>query len=95
MTVIWKYELGKEVTHLEMPPQAHVLTAQLQGGRVVIWARITWSSGTVPTARERRTFVIRATGQGYTPDANDFEDYVATVQAFDGALVWHVFEVMP
>lgn len=92
MTVVWKYELREERTRVEMPPGARVLTAQLQNGRVVLWSSVTWEHGTVPSERVRRTFVIRPTGHGYSTEP---ETYVATVQAIDGALVWHVFEVTP
>lgn len=66
-----------------MPEGAHVLTAQMQGGDLVLWAIVQPDK-----PMEHRKFEVFGTGEPMELPAES--PYVATVQ--DGPLVWHVFE---
>lgn len=88
MSTIWKY--GLEITDrqtLAMPAGAQLLTAQYQHGRLNLWAEVDPSAET-----EDRTVAIVGTGN---PMPEGKAEYVGTVQAWVGHLVWHVFEVRP
>jgi len=86
MHTIWKYELKiTDTNHVMMPEASKILTAQMQGNVLCIWAMVAPSS----PLRER---VIRIVGTG-----NPFRDaqncrYIASVQ--ERVFVWHVFEVL-
>lgn len=86
---VFKYivEWG-DVVHVDMPEDAQILTAQLQGSsrELVIWALVN------PGAPlQSRTFRIAGTGHPVT----EAVAYISTVQLFDGSVVFHVFEVTP
>jgi hypothetical protein len=88
VSTIWKY--GLEITDrqtLRMPAGARLLTAQHQHGRLNLWAEVDQSAET-----EDRTIAIVGTGN---PMPEGKAEYLATVQAWVGHLVWHVFEVRP
>jgi hypothetical protein len=69
-----------------MPRGAKILAAQSQRENIVIWAMIDPSA-----EHERRRFTVYGTG-GLLPD--DPGVYIGTAQQADGALVWHLFEVV-
>lgn len=81
---IWKFPLLLiDAPQLVMMPEgAEILTAQMQGNSVCVWALVNTKAPT-----ERRFFEIAGTGNRM-PDAN--RRYVSTTQS--GPLVWHVFE---
>jgi len=77
---IFKYTLKLTDEQLiEIPRNHKILTAQMQGGRVCVWAAVEIEGDKV-----FRNFIIVGTGYDM-PD----EGYIATVQ--DGNLVWHIF----
>lgn len=78
---IYKYPLGDFQTDVELPVQGTILTAQMQDGRVTLWAAVDISRGV-----EKRRIRVLPTGA----DLPDGYEYIATVQ--DGFYVWHVFE---
>lgn len=83
MNTIWKYILPFDLSrNLLMPEGAQVLTAQLQDGRITLWARVS-----PPGPMTTRRFLIVETG--HPVDLTDTH-YIATVQ--DAECVWHVFE---
>lgn len=88
MEQIWKYELtcnaidGMDTT-IAMPDGAEVLTAQIQGEVVVLWAKVRPAA-----AKIERHFRIVATGEPIDPEPMTF---IATVQ-FRFGFVGHVFE---
>ena len=81
----WKYPL--EITdeqNLMMPEGAEILTAQIQGGTLCLWALVN------PAApKQRRTIEILGTGNP-APDVE--RKYISTAQMAGGSLIWHVFE---
>ncbi len=88
MKTIWKFPvpLTDESTVLEMPANAEILTAQVQGDQPQLWAIVD------PTAvTELRTF--RTYGTGHRID-QDPGRYVATYQLHGGGLIFHVFEIV-
>jgi len=84
---VYKYPLQwliGAVQKLPIPSEADVLTAQIQGGALVIWA-----STPVNYKATGRAFKILGTGNG---EVYSNDRYISTVQ--EGAFVWHVFEVI-
>lgn len=86
---IWKYPL--EITdeqNIRMPKGANILTAQIQGGTLCLWAIVDPKAPLVS-----RWIGIVGTGH---PMAQEMECvYLGTAQMAGGALVWHVFELEP
>ena len=83
---IFKYPLAiTDSQTLMLPRFAEVLTAQVQGGALCMWAVVDASE----SVHHERVVRIIGTGNPISPPLdNDADEYVATVQ---GALVWHVF----
>jgi len=83
MKAIWKYEVRPDEFTVEMPNGAQVLTVQIQGESVQMWALVD------PDAeRVQRTFVTYGTGH---PIMNASElVYIGTFQP--RPLVFHLFE---
>jgi hypothetical protein len=83
MKTIWKYALlGIERQKLRMPKEAQILSVQMQGKELCVWALVN------PTNDgETRFFEIFGSGMP-VPDAARL--YLNTVQ--DGGFVWHIFE---
>jgi len=89
MKTIWKFPL--ELTDRQsvgMLAGAEILSVQIQGATVCLWA-IVEPSG----QREERVFEIIGTGQTVWPTEPDRQvrKYIGTVQ--QGPWVWHVFEL--
>jgi hypothetical protein len=85
---IWKFPLRvTDMNSVDMPLGAEILCVQAQREAPTLWALCD------PAAPKRtRYFVIY--GTGHPVDASDSAaNYVGTIQQYDGALVWHVFEV--
>lgn len=83
---IWKYPLeikpGRQ--HVDMPANAEILTAQMQGGAFCLWALVD------PSAPSQRR-MIAIFGAGHpVPDAR--RRYIGTTQ--QSGLAWHVFELL-
>ena len=85
MKTIYKYPLEGYVERqiIEMPEGAEILTVQVQDGTPCIWALVTPLNKIV----EKTVYMI-GTGHKISTDKGD---YVATVQAYDGSLILHVF----
>lgn len=92
---VWKYEWPAtdrgpvQEAVFEMPLAAHVLTVQMQRGRIVMWAAVY-----PDLKREKRKFNLVGTGHE-APLLANIGGYVGTVQMFDGDLVLHIFEEHP
>lgn len=87
MSVVYKYPLQGPTTGLELPYGAQILTAQMQGDLLVLWAAV--------NPREVRTVqrLIFAVNTGQEFDLPS-ESYIGTAVSSSG-IVWHVFEVLP
>jgi hypothetical protein len=86
MKTIWKFPLKlREYNEVEMPKGAEVLTAQVQGETICVWAGVDPEAPTEP-----RMFQI--SGTGTTMHEHQERKYIGTVQR--GRYVFHVFEVL-
>jgi len=94
---IWKFPLPvkndsammewKDRFDLDMPRASTVLSIQVQHGQVVIWALVD------PDAeREKRSFILAATGRDVPRKDDEAILVVGTVQLAGGGLVLHLFE---
>lgn len=83
---IYKYPIQiTDVQKVKLPIEAQILTAQMQGDALCIWAIVDEAA----TDTEERTIEVFGTGH---PMGQVFRQYIGTVQMQGGALVWHVFE---
>lgn len=85
---VWKYPFKtRDGFALDMPRGAEVLAVQTQNDVPCLWALVD------PTAeKEPRWFRIYGTGHAIDGDGRK---YLGTYQLSSGALVFHVFEVLP
>lgn len=82
---IWKYEIEiADSQTLQMPAGAKILDAQIQQGRLNLWALVDTNMPTCP-----RLIAIYGTGYAMPEDPGQ---YIATIQSNAGLLVWHVFD---
>lgn len=87
MSQIYKYPIYPRQPMdftVDMPVDAKILTIQMQGPVMTIWALV--DPGFVPAPRKMR---IEWTGTGFV--ASDLE-YIATCQDLSTGLVWHLFD---
>nr|DAQ23193.1 MAG TPA: hypothetical protein [Caudoviricetes sp.] len=84
MKVIYKYQLSDWSETIKMPKDAEILTAHLQGENTYIWAMVETDNPT-----EERTFAIIGTGNPIKY-IGEYK-YINTI--FQGAYVWHIFEI--
>lgn len=88
---IWKFELEiKDKQSLEIPLGSVILDAQVQHGKIFLWA-------TVDPLREKETRDFAVIGTGWYIDTNHKGspvgfNHIATVQLHGGDYVFHVFE---
>ena len=80
MKTVYKYSTG----FVNMPKGAIVRKAGMQNGEVFVWAEVDTDA-----PKEERQFAVYGTGWEF--DARNY-CYIDTV--FDGAFVWHVYEVV-
>lgn len=85
---IWKYELTvAEYQTVEMPVDAEILTVQMQGDVLCLWALVSPDAELAP-----RSIEVFGTGHPIEYSAGNYRRYIGTVQMHGGSLVWHVFE---
>lgn len=87
VTSIWKWPL--ELTdrqEMMMPVGARVITAQIQAGKVTIWAEVNEQA-----KRRSRAFWIIGTGNPFPQEVALV--YIASVQM--PPFMWHVYEEVP
>ena len=85
---IWKFILpidGKSV--VSMPTNSEILTVQMQGADICIWALVYPEHGKV-----ERTFEVFGTGHPIHSDMGIERKYIGTIQMYGGDLVYHIFE---
>lgn len=88
---VFKYNLPvQEKSSLLMPEHSQVLSVQVQHEQLTLWALVN------PDNEEcERKFLIFGTGHEIEePGQDEYYDYIGTVQAMGGQLVWHIFEVI-
>ena len=87
---IYKYPLEKigELV-IAMPDSAQILTCQMQGNELCLWALVHELN-----RPEDRTLEVVPTGHTM-PFFEGQREYIGTVQMAGGALVYHVFEKVP
>ncbi len=87
---VWKYTLSSlDEQTFEMPEGAEILSADLQAGKVCIWALV--NPEAILTARH-----IRVAGTGHPiREYNKGLDFIGTVLMMGDSLVWHIFEILP
>lgn len=82
---IWKFPINIiDEQEVEMPHGAEILSAQMQGEELCLWALVSPACN-----KTSRTIEIFGTGNPITPATRKF---IGTAQMFGGRLVWHVFE---
>lgn len=70
---------------IKMPKGAQILTAQVQGGVICIWA-------IVNVDKEPETRIIHIAGTGHElPEKANAGNWIASVQ--QGPFVWHLFDL--
>jgi len=87
MKKIFKYPLEiTDTQFVELPLGAEILTTQMQGNQLCLWAIV----NTLPEAvkKNRRIEII---GTGNPMPIGDLK-YISTFQMLGGGLVFHVFE---
>jgi hypothetical protein len=87
MRTIHKYELFPE-TVLDIPRGATVLSVQVQREKPYLWAEVDTSNELT-----KRKFI--GVGTGHTIPSEARLSFIGTVQLEGGALVFHIYEVLP
>lgn len=82
-----KYPLTIGTTEVELPRGAKILTVDMQGDDLCLWA-------VVDPMAKTDVRLFRVFGTGHTIETLQMYDYVGTALAMEGALVCHVFEVL-
>ena len=91
MKTVWKYPVPiADDFELAMPKGARPLCVQVQQDEPQLWALVT--PGQVG---EIRHFRLTGTGHPLEYDPEQFLVHIDTFQVKGGALVFHVFEVLP
>lgn len=84
---VYKYAIpSMDVFTIDLPMGAKLLSVQAQRGVPHLWALV---DPDLPV--EHRHFRLAGTGHGIVGGV----EFVGTVQLYEGALVLHLFEVMP
>jgi hypothetical protein len=91
--VVRKYAIDvSSIQEIKMPKDSQVLTAQMQGGTLQLWALVDPDEAAFCQSQYRRIIVV---GTGHTILQDSGLNYVATVQIPTeamGPLVFHVFD---
>lgn len=88
-TTIWKYELTSEQTDIDIPEGGSILCVQTQNLKPHLWIEVNPDNNTT-----KRSFIIIGTGEPVFNDSIESKEYIGTFQLQNGALVYHVFELV-
>lgn len=89
MKTIWKYPLTVvDEVEVEMPMSAEILALQMQHGVPCLWALVAQNNPPV-----KRRFKLYGTGHDVDSRFTK-EHHVGTYQMHNGALVFHLFEIL-
>lgn len=84
---IYKYKLEiRDNQTVNMPHGSKILTAQVQGDDVCLWALVDPDQSLTDDRK------IRIHGTGHLIKGADKLKYISTIQMHDGRLIFHVFE---
>lgn len=89
--VVYKYEIPPaDPVTLDLPVGAVPLHFAAQNNRMMLWALVN------PKRAETKKRYFRLAGTGH-PITDEFEDlkYIGTCQLDGGALIFHLFELVP
>lgn len=90
MKTIWKFNIvTTDRQTVSMPKGAEILCAQVQNGTVCLWAKV--DTDAPSQLRGIETF---GTGHPMVEDVGATRRYIGTYQLRNGALVFHVFEII-
>jgi hypothetical protein len=85
---VFKYEIvAEDSPTVQLPVGAEILSVGQQNNKMFLWALV----DTDEKVMEQHEF--RVAGTGHEIKDAGFMDFIGTVQMYDGALVFHVFEV--
>lgn len=88
---IWKFELETtDNQEIKMPVGAEILTVQVQGETLCLWALVDPSA-----EKETRHFEMIGTGHPINYNTGVSRVYIGSYQLLGGELVFHVFEPTP
>ena len=82
---IYKYEIGPDITELQLPKGAQLLHGALQNDSMFVWALVD------PSEVEKELRTVLFTGTGH-PVPDGTWRYMNTLLVQNGAFVFHVFE---
>ena len=86
MKTIWKYPLElKGLQNISIPEGAEILHCAIQNDGIFLWALVDPS---LPLQRRE----IEMIGTGNEVSEDEERKYISTI--IDGALVWHIFEII-
>lgn len=87
---IWEapLKITREEQYVRMPIGMEILDTQVQKGTLTLWGKVNPQAEQIFYA-----FRVYGTGHPILPEHGKLK-YIKTVQTLDGALVWHVFQVM-
>jgi hypothetical protein len=88
MKTIHKFHVGLGMSSLMLPPDAKVLTVQMQRDTPQMWILLDTDAACIV-----RRFVTVGTGHDMSAFISEKAAYVGTFQMNEGALVLHVFEI--
>ena len=93
---IWKYSIEEAAFSgdgavISMPPEAEVLTMQLQNDKPTIWVMFDERN---TTRRVERRFRIFGTSNPIELETGKRRKYIGTFQMYGGRFVWHLFEIV-
>lgn len=82
---VFKYPLSvADSQEIQMPEGAEILSVQVQGGVVCLWALVDMDA-----KETTRRFELYGTGHDFRPGEQKF---IGTIQLYAGSIVFHVFE---
>lgn len=89
MTVIYKYQLDRQLSEVELPVGATILKVDEQHGNIMLWALVD------PTQKsEARQVVVIGTGNEIRTPTERL-NFINTFFIQGGLFVFHAFEVLP
>jgi hypothetical protein len=88
MQAVYKYPVEiADYVYLELPEEAEILTVQVQGGNVFLWALVN------PDAPSQER-ILRIAGTGHPIIESEDLRYISTFQLHGGQLIFHAFQLL-